>query len=126
MFKEALQLKESEASCTKVVFNVGIGDNCGRFRGPKGGRIGGWLEQGGKDLLSRRVLRLNPNEEMINAIRKEENRLRNTTTFLTCMDVNNLPTHNFFDKWLNLIWGKKLGIHITFCRMIQQGLFIIF
>ena len=32
----------------------------------------------------------------------------------------------FLDDWLNKVWGKKLGIAISFSRMIQRGMFVIF
>jgi hypothetical protein len=32
----------------------------------------------------------------------------------------------FLDDWLNAVWGKKFGLHVNFCRMIQKGLFVIF
>ncbi len=30
------------------------------------------------------------------------------------------------DDWFHNFWNTKLGFHITFCRQIQKGLFLIF
>ena len=32
----------------------------------------------------------------------------------------------FFDDWLATVWGKKLGIYVTYCRMIKKGMFVVF
>lgn len=63
---------------------------------------------------------------MIKAIRSEQLHLRNIAIFFVCMDKESLPLWNFFDDWIANVWGKKLGIHVNFCRMIQKGLFVIF
>ena len=73
-----------------------------------------------------KTLTLSPNEDMVKAIRAEQNRLRNVAIFFVCLDANALPSRKFFDEWLNAVWGKKFGFHVNFCRMIQKGLFVIF
>lgn len=30
------------------------------------------------------------------------------------------------DSWLADVWGKKLGIHFSYCKMIQKGLSVLF
>ena len=75
---------------------------------------------------SLKTITLSPNENMVKAVRAEHSRLRNIVVFFVCLDANAFHSHKFLDDRLNSMWGKKIGLHVDFCRMIQRGLFIIF
>ena len=53
-------------------------------------------------------------------------RLRNIAIFFVCLNANAFPSHKFLDDWLNVVWGKRVILHVNFYRMIHKGLFIIF
>lgn len=72
-----------------------------------------------------RALRLNPNEEIVLAMKKEQTYLRNTNVFFVCLNIKTLPSRRFLDNWLNMVWVKNLGVYVSFCKMIQHGLFFI-
>lgn len=89
-------------------------------RDPEGGG-------GGKSYFpGLKTLSLSPNEDMVKAIRSEQSHLRNIAIFFVCMHNNSLPSRKNFDDWVENVWGKKLGIHVSFYRMIQKGLFVVF
>lgn len=55
-------------------------------------------EENGKDSPSTvKVLSLTPNDEMLKAIRNEQNILKNVVVFFICMDHNALPSRKFFN-----------------------------
>ena len=57
---------------------------------------------------------------MISAIKGEQSRLKSIAIFFVCLDKEFMPTKKKFDDWLATVWGKKLGIYVTYCRMIQK------
>jgi hypothetical protein len=69
-----------------------------------------------------KTLSLSPNEDMILAIRNEQSRLKDIAIFFVCLESDSLPSRKFFDDWIANVWGRKLGIHVTFCRRIQKGI----
>lgn len=69
---------------------------------------------------------ISPNPEMLDEISKEKNRLRNFSIFFSAVEVDKCPPRKFLDDWFHNYWNLKLGYHISFCRQIQKGLFIIF
>lgn len=42
------------------------------------------------------------------------------------MDNKFLSARNFLNDWINTVWGKKLGIVVIFCHVIQRGIFVSF
>lgn len=73
-----------------------------------------------------RTLTLSPNEDMVKVVRAKKYRLKNIAIFFVCLDLNSLPSRKFLDDWLNVVWGKKFGLHVSFCIMIRKGIFVIF
>ena len=63
---------------------------------------------------------------MISTIKGEQSRLKSISIFFVSLDKEFMPTRNFFDDWLTTVWGKKLGIYVTYCHMIQKGMFVVF
>ena len=87
---------------------------------------GGGGENGKFPSLSPKTLSLSPNEDMVSTIKSERSRLKSIAIFFVCLDKEAMPARKFFDDWLASVWGKKLGIYVTYCRMIQKGLFVVF
>ena len=98
----------------------GFPDGSSATTSGRGGDNGKYLSLGPK------VLSLSPNEDMVSAILNERSRLKSIAIFFICLDKEALPARKFFDDWLASVWGKKLGIYVTYYRMIQKGLFVIF
>ena len=73
-----------------------------------------------------KTLSLTPNDDMVKAIKGEQTRLNSIAFFFVCMDVKFLPARKYLDDWINNVWGKKLSIVVSFNRMIQKGMFVIF
>ena len=63
---------------------------------------------------------------MISAIKGEQSRLKIIAIFFVCLDKEFMSARNFFDDWLAIVWGKKLGIYVTYFHMIQKGMFVVF
>ena len=63
---------------------------------------------------------------MISAIKGEQSRLKSIAIFFVCLDKEFMPARFFFDDLLATVWGKKLGIYVTYCHMIQIGIFFVF
>ncbi len=51
--------------------------------------------------------------------------MRNNAIFFAALDPTNVPSRNFLNDWFHHVWGAKMGLHFSFCCMIQKGLFII-
>lgn len=83
-------------------------------------------EEGKTVSPSAKILALSPNANMVNAIKSEQSHLKNIVIFFVCMDMKFLPARKFLDDWIGNIWGKKLGINVSFSRIVQKGLFVIF
>lgn len=49
------------------------------------------------------TLSLFPNNDMVREIHADKNRLRNTTIFFIFLNKESLPSHIFFDSWLNYV-----------------------
>ena len=77
-------------------------------------------------LVSSVPFSLNPNSEMITEIVKEKNRLKDTAIFFAAVEIDKCPPRKFLDDWFHNFWNIKLGFHISFCRQIQKGLFVLF
>lgn len=56
----------------------------------------------------------------------EKDRLRDTTIFFATVDVDKCPARKFIDDWIRNVWNTKLGYLVSFYRLIQKGLFVIF
>lgn len=67
-----------------------------------------------------------PNLEMLNEISKEKSRLSNTAIFFSVTELDKCPPRKFMDDWFHNFWNNKLGFHISFCRKLQKGLYVIF
>ena len=67
-----------------------------------------------------------PNQEMLEEIVKEKDRLRDTAIFFSAVDLEKCPPRKFMDDWFHNYWNIKLGLHISFCRQLQKGLYVIF
>ena len=67
-----------------------------------------------------------PNLEMLEEIVKEKNGLRDTALFFSAVEIDKCPPRKFIDDWFHHYWNNKLGLHISFCRQIQKGLYVIF
>ena len=67
-----------------------------------------------------------PNPEMLKEIVKEKDRLRDTAIFFSTVEIDKCPPRKFMDDWFHHYWNNKLGLHISFCRQIQKGLYVIF
>lgn len=52
--------------------------------------------------------------------------LKNIVIFMVIVDVNRLLARKFFDNWVVNVWQKKLGICVSFYRMVQKGVFLMF
>ena len=59
-------------------------------------------------------------------IRKEKEKLRNTSIFFFVVEIDKVPASKFLDDWFYNYWNLKLGYQICFCRQIQRGLFVVF
>ena len=73
-----------------------------------------------------KTISLSLNEDMVGAIIYILSWLKNIVVFFACLDKEFFPSQKFFDEWVANVWGKKLGIHVTFCRMVHKGLFVVF
>ena len=62
----------------------------------------------------------------MSAIKNERSRLKSIVIVFVCLDKEAMLARKFFDEWLASFWGKKLGIYVTYYRMIQKGLFVVF
>lgn len=67
-----------------------------------------------------------PNPKMLEEIVKEKHRLRGTVIFFLAIEIDKCPPRKFMDDWFLHYWNIKLGLHISFCRQIHKGLYVIF
>ena len=80
----------------------------------------------GKHFRDPSTFHVTPNPEMLNEIIKEKDRLRNSAIFFSAVEIDKVPARKFLDDWFHNYWNLKLGYHISFCRQIQKGLFVVF
>lgn len=88
--------------------------------GEKGGDEAGNGGTGKPPPHELKTLSLSPNDDMIIAIRNEQSRLKDIAIFFVSLENDSLPSRKFSNEWIANVWGRKLGIHVSFCRMIQK------
>lgn len=52
--------------------------------------------------------------------------LMDIAIFFVCLHKESLPSQKLFDEWITKIWRSKLGIQVSFFRMVQKGIFVVF
>ena len=72
-----------------------------------------------------KILPYSPNMDMVKVLKNEQGRLKNVAILFSCMDSNSFPSCEFFNEMQENIRVEKLGIFVSFCRMMYKGLFII-